>query len=80
MVSSGNLWSCLKEVKFPVVFDREWWVALEPIQGMWPSSRGEGGYLMVFLELRWAPGISSRVTTGMFFKHSCFLSDVRTPV
>ena len=40
----------------------------------------EGGHLMVYLELRWEPGVSSRVTTGMFFKHSCFLSDIRTPV
>ena len=28
---SGNLWSCLKEVK-PLVFDGERWKALEPMQ------------------------------------------------
>ena len=33
-----------------------------------------------FLEMLWEPGVSSQVMIGMFFKHSCFLSDVRTPV
>ena len=76
----GTLWSSIKEVKPPFVFDVEHRIALEAMQGNRASSRGEGGNLMVFLELRWEPGVSSRVMTGMFFKHSCFLSDVRTPV
>ena len=48
----GNLWSCLKEVKPPVMFDGEYGMSLEPMQWIWASSRGEGGNLMVFLELR----------------------------
>ena len=48
---SGNLWSCLKEVKPPVVFDGEQWMDMEPMQGIWASSGGEGRCLMVFLEL-----------------------------
>ena len=34
----GNLWSCLKEVKPPVVFDGEHRMALEPMQGNRASS------------------------------------------
>ena len=55
-------------------------MALKPMQGILASSHGEGRNLMVFLKLQWEPGVSSRVTTGMFLKHSCFLSDVRTPL
>ena len=79
-VFSGNLWSCLKEIKPPVVLVGKRGVALETMQGIWASYGSEGGHLMVSLELRWEPGVSSRVTMGMFFKHSCFLSDVRSPV
>ena len=49
MVCLGNLWSCLKEVKPPVVFDGERSMSLEPMQGIWASSRSEGEHLMVFL-------------------------------
>ena len=48
-VCSGNLWSCLKEVKPPVVLSGECGMALEPMQGIWASSRSEGEHLMVFL-------------------------------
>ena len=77
---SGNLWSCLKEVKTPVVFDGDCRMALEPMQCVWASSSGDWGHLIVSLKLWWEPGVSSRVTVGMFFNHSCFLRDVRTPV
>ena len=36
---SGNLWTCLKEVQLLVVFDGEFGMALEPIQGYRASSR-----------------------------------------
>ena len=36
---SGNLWTCLKEVKLLVVFDGEFRMALVPIQGNRASSR-----------------------------------------
>ena len=55
-------------------------IALEAMQGNRASSHGEWENLMVFLKLRWEPGVSSRLTMGMFFKHSCFLSDIRTPL
>ena len=39
-----------------------------------------GGSLMSFLELRQAPGVYSRVTTGMAIWNSGLFSKVRTPV
>ena len=62
------------------MFDGERGMSLEPMQGILASSHGDGGYLMVFLELQWDPGVFSSVMVGMYFKHLCFLSDVRTPV
>ena len=38
---SGNLWSCLKEVKPLVVYDVEPGMALEQMQGNRGSSRGD---------------------------------------
>ena len=55
-------------------------MAPEPMQGIRASSHHEWANLIVFLELQWEPVVSSRVTRGMFFKHSCFLSDIRTAV
>ena len=34
---SGNLWSCLNEVKPLVLYDVECGMALEPLQGNWAS-------------------------------------------
>ena len=69
-----TLWSSIKEVKPPFVFYVEHGIALEAMQGNRASSHSEGRNLMVFLELRWEPGASSRVTRGLFFKHSCLVS------
>ena len=67
-----GLWSSINEVKPPFVFDVEHGISLEVMQKNRASSHGEGGNLMVFLELLWENGVSTRVTTGMFLKHSCF--------
>ena len=64
----------LLKVKPPVVFVGECGMALEQMQGICASSRHDGGHLMVFLKLRWEPGASSRVTMGLFFKHSRLVS------
>ena len=45
---SGNLWSCLKEVKPHVVVDGERRMGLEPMQGNWASSRVDLGYMELF--------------------------------
>ena len=76
----GTLCSSIMEVNPPFLFDVEHGVALAAMQRFQDSPRSECGNLMVYLKLLWEPGVSSRGTTGMFFKHSCFLSKVRTPV
>ena len=76
----GESLELLKEVKPPVVFDGEGGKALEPMQGIRASSRIEGVNLLFFLELQLESGVSSRVMTWMFCKHSCFLSEVRITV
>ena len=48
MVLSGNLWSCLKEVKPVVVFDGECWMPLEAMQGNQGSSRVDLVYTVLF--------------------------------
>ena len=45
---SGNLWSCLKEVKPLVVYNVECGMTLEPIQGNWALSRVDLGYTEQF--------------------------------
>ena len=45
---SGNLWSCLKEVKPLIVFDGERKMALEPMQGNQTSSPINLGYNKLF--------------------------------
>ena len=56
-----TLWGFTKEVKPPFMFDVEFGIALEAMQGNWASSHGDGGNLMGFLELRWEHRVSSRV-------------------
>ena len=45
---SGNLWSCLKEVKPLDVFGGECVIALEPMQGNHASSDVDFGYTELF--------------------------------
>ena len=47
-VFSGNLWSCLKEVKPLVMFNVEHGMALEPMQGNRASYGVELGYTDLF--------------------------------
>ena len=55
-------------------------IALHAMQGNRSSSRGEGEVSCVFLELRQAPGVYSRVTTGMPILNGSLFSEVRTLV
>ena len=48
MVVSGNLWSCLKEVKPVFVYGVECGVALEPVQGKQSSCRVDLRYTEIF--------------------------------
>ena len=45
---SGNLWSCLKEVKPLVVSDVEYRMALEPMQGNRGPSQVDLEYIEIF--------------------------------
>ena len=45
---SGNLWSCVKEVKPLDMYEGEWGVALEPMQGNRVLSRVDLGYTELF--------------------------------
>ena len=38
----GTLWSSIKQIEAPYVFDWENAIALDTMQGNWASSRGEG--------------------------------------
>ena len=56
------------------MFDWEKAIVLHALQGIRASSRGEGLSLVGFLELRQAPGVYSRVTTGMpILNESCLV-------
>ena len=44
----GTLWSSIKEIKVPFVFDGEHEIALEPMQGNWAASRLDLGYTELF--------------------------------
>ena len=64
----------------PYVFDWENAIALHAMQGNRASSRGEGGSLMDFLELRQARGVYSPVATGIPILNGSLFSEVRTLV
>ena len=46
---SENLWRCLKKVKPLVMYDWDWDIALEPMQGNRASSLVDLGYTDLFL-------------------------------
>ena len=62
------------------MFDWENTIALHAMQGNRASSPWRGGSLMDFLEFRQAPGVYSRVMTGMPILNGCLFSEVRTLV
>ena len=47
-VISGNIWSCLNEVKPLFIYDVEYGMALEPMQGNRASSTVDLGYTEIF--------------------------------
>ena len=61
----GTLWSSIKQIEAPYMFDWENAIALDTMQGNRASSPREGESLMGFLELRHEYGVYSRVTAGM---------------
>ena len=78
---SGTLCSSVKQIKAPSLLDSEQEIALHAIQWNQASLIAQqAGSLMVFLELRWEPGVCSRVKAGVAIKNICLFSDIRTPV
>ena len=72
----GTLWSSIKQIESPYLFDWESAIALDTMKGNRASSRREGKSLMGFLELRQEPGVYSRVTVGMSIRNSSLLIEV----
>ena len=73
----GTLWSSIKQIEAPYVFDWE-------KRNCSGHNAGESGLisqggesLMGFLELRQEPGVYSRVTAGMSIRHSSLFIEVR---
>ena len=76
----GTLWSSIKQIEAPYVFDWENAIALDTMQGNRASSPKGGESFMGFLELRQEPGVYSRVTTGMPILNGSLFSEVSTLV
>ena len=74
----GTLWSSIKQIEAPYVFDWENTIALDTMQGNRASSHSEGK--VSFLELGQEPGLYSRVTAGTSIRNWSLFSEVRTPV
>ena len=72
----GTLWSSIKQIEAPYVFDWENAIALDTLPGNRALSR-RGERLMGFLELRQEPGVYSRVTAGMSVRNSSLFIEVR---
>ena len=62
------------------MFDWENAIALHAMEGNRASSRGEGDVSLGFLDLRQAPGIYSRVMTGMPILNGSLFREVSTHV
>ena len=75
----GTLWSSIKQIEAPFVFDWENAIALDTSGEAGLISQG-GESLMGFLELRQTPGVYSRVTTGMPILNGSLFREVRTLV
>ena len=82
----GILFSSIREIEVPYIFDWEQGTPQHEMQGN-PRNAGKSGLflrrgwsLMSFLELWQAPGVYSRVTSVMAIWNSGLFSDVRTPV
>ena len=76
----GTLWSSIKQIEAPYVFDWENAVALDTMHGESSLISQGGESLMGFLELRQEPGVYSRVTAGMSIRIWSLFSEVTTPV
>ena len=75
----GTLWSSIKQIEAPDVFDWEKAIDLHAMQGNRASSRGEGKSHAISRVTAGTWGIFSRYG-GMSIRNWCLLSEVRIPV
>ena len=75
----GTLWSSIKQIEAPYVFDWETNCSGHNAGESGLISQG-GESLMGFLELRQEPGIHSRVSAGMSIRNWSLFSEVKTLV
>ena len=75
----GTLFTSVKQIKAPYLFDWEQGIALHAMQRNRASSQ-RAGSLMVFLEVQREAGYASRVPAGVDVKIFCLFRDVRTPI
>ena len=72
----GTLWSSIKQIEAPYVFD--WENAIAPnIAGVSGLISQGAESLMCFLEVRQEPGVYSRITAGMSIRNSSLFIEVR---
>ena len=76
----GILWSCIKEIEAPYVFDWEHGIPLHIVHWNPASSCGEVEVSLSFLDSRPAPGVYSRGSAGMGIGNSGLFCEDRTPV
>ena len=72
----GTLWSSIKQIEAPYLFDWENAIALHAMPGNRASSRGEGDVSWVFSSCGRNLGLS-RVTVGMSIRNSSLFIEVR---
>ena len=75
----GTLWSSIKQIEAPYVFDWENTIDLAQCRGIGPHL-AERGSLMGFLELRQEPVVYSPVRAGMSIRNWSLFSEITTPV
>ena len=75
----GTLWSSIKQIEAPYMFDWENAIALHEMQGNRASSRGEGKSHGISRVVAGNWGIFSSYG-GMSIRNWSLLSEVRTPV
>ena len=75
----GTLWSSIKQIKAPYVFDWEHEIALQAMQGNWASSLSEGVVSCIFSI---CGGNLSKFSIygGDGHSNSYLFSDIKTPI
>ena len=68
----GTLWSSVKHIEAPYVFDWEHGIALHPMQGFWASSPAEGDFSFDFSSCDRSLGYIPKLQWGCPFETPLF--------